>query len=821
MIALRQLDTRSADFEAGFAGLRHWSAQADAQIEARVAEILADVRARGDAAVLEYTARFDALAPASMAALALAPEEMRAAYAAITPAQRDALQAAAARIRSYHERQLEACGRSWSYRDADGTLLGQKVTPLDRVGIYVPGGKAAYPSSVLMNAVPAQVAGVGEIVMVVPTPGGERNALVLAAAHVAGVQRAFTIGGAQAVAALAYGTATIPRVDKITGPGNAYVASAKRRVFGEVGIDMIAGPSEILVIADGSTPADWVAMDLFSQAEHDELAQSLLLCPDAGYLDAVRAAIERLLPTLPRREIIRASLEGRGALILTRSMEEACELSNRIAPEHLEVSSADPAALGAAAQARRRDLPRRLHQREPGRLLRRPEPCAADVRHRPVLLAARRLRLPEAKQHHRSQRSGRKHPGADRGRTGAWRGPAGPCPGREMRLERPDALAAADGQWRSACARGRDQTMNVTPLPERIARTIRQDVQSAAGYAIQPSAGMVKLDAMENPFGLPPALQRELGERLGRAALNRYPLGKGEVAAALARHFAVPAGCRVIIGNGSDELIDLLSVACDVPGAVVLAPLPGFVMYEMSARLRGLRFVGVPLTASFELDEAAMLAAIERERPALTYIAYPNNPTGNLFDDAVIDRIVAAVGAQHGLVVFDEAYQPFSSRTWMQRMAAHPHVLVMRTLSKFGLAGVRLGYMAGADAQLIEQIEKVMPPYNVSVLNAEATLFALEHADVFAGQAALLRAERARLAAALAALPGVTVFPSDANMLLVRVPDSKRGFEGLKARGVLVKHIAGLHPLLANCLRLTVGTPEENNLLIEALKASL
>jgi histidinol-phosphate aminotransferase len=261
-------------------------------------------------------------------------------------------------------------------------------------------------------------------------------------------------------------------------------------------------------------------------------------------------------------------------------------------------------------------------------------------------------------------------------------------------------------------------------------------------------------------------------------------------------------------------------VACDVPGAVVLAPLPGFVMYEMSARLRGLRFVGVPLTASFALDEAAMLAAIERERPALTYIAYPNNPTGNLFDDAAIDRLVAAIGGQHGLVVFDEAYQPFSSRSWMQRMAAHPHVLVMRTLSKFGLAGVRLGYMAGATA-LIEQIEKVMPPYNVSVLNAEATLFALEHADVFAGQAALLRAERARLAAALAALPGVTVFPSDANMLLVRVPDSKRGFEGLKARGVLVKHIAGLHPLLANCLRLTVGTHEENNLLIEALKASL
>jgi histidinol dehydrogenase len=341
-VQLRQLDTRSADFEAGFARLRHWSAEADAQIESRVAEILADVRRRGDAAVLECTARLDALPARSIGELALSRDEMRAAFDAIPPAQREALQAAARRIRSYHERQLDACGRSWSYRDDDGTLLGQKVTPLDRAGIYVPGGKAAYPSSLLMNALPAQVAGVGEIVMVVPTPRGERNALVLAAAHVAGVHRAYTIGGAQAIAALAYGTETIPRVDKITGPGNAYVASAKRHVFGQVGIDMIAGPSEILVIADGSTPADWVAMDLFSQAEHDELAQSLLLCPDAAYLDAVRASIVRLLPSLPREKIIRASLEGRGALILTRSMEEACELSNRIAPEHLEVSSADP-----------------------------------------------------------------------------------------------------------------------------------------------------------------------------------------------------------------------------------------------------------------------------------------------------------------------------------------------------------------------------------------------------------------------------------------------------------------------------------------------
>jgi histidinol dehydrogenase len=337
-----RLSTASASFEAEFKARLHWSAQADAQIEQRVADILADVQQRGDAAVLDYTARFDGVQAASMAALELTQTEFKAAFESIPAAQRDALQAAASRVRSYHEAQKKACGDSWSYRDADGTLLGQKVTPIDRVGIYVPGGKATYPSSVLMNAIPAHVAGVAEIIMVVPTPRGEKNAMVLAAAYVAGITRAFTIGGAQAVAALAYGTATIQKVDKITGPGNAYVAAAKRRVFGAVGIDMIAGPSEILVLADGTTPPDWVAMDLFSQAEHDELAQSILLCPDAAYIEQVQASIDRLLPAMPRHRIIASSLNDRGALILTRSMEEACEISNRVAPEHLEVSSLEP-----------------------------------------------------------------------------------------------------------------------------------------------------------------------------------------------------------------------------------------------------------------------------------------------------------------------------------------------------------------------------------------------------------------------------------------------------------------------------------------------
>ncbi|MGV0961533.1 MAG: histidinol dehydrogenase [Limnohabitans sp.] len=337
-----QLSTLDAGFEAAFAARLHWSADTDAAIEQRVADILADVRQRGDAAVLDYTQRFDGLQAADVKALEITQAELQAALDSLPAAQREALQAAAARVRKYHEAQKKASGESWSYRDEDGTLLGQKVTPLDRVGIYVPGGKAAYPSSVLMNAIPAHVAGVQDIIMVVPTPNGVRNPLVLAAACVAGVSRAFTVGGAQAVAALAYGTATISKVDKITGPGNAYVASAKKRVFGTVGIDMIAGPSEILVLADGSTPAEWVAMDLFSQAEHDELAQSILLCPDAAYIAQVQAAIDGLLPEMPRREIIAKSLNDRGALILTRNMEEACAISNRIAPEHLEVSSRDP-----------------------------------------------------------------------------------------------------------------------------------------------------------------------------------------------------------------------------------------------------------------------------------------------------------------------------------------------------------------------------------------------------------------------------------------------------------------------------------------------
>ena len=341
-LKIRKLDSSDAAFNATLAAVLAFEASEDEAIERAVAQILADVKTRGDAAVLDYTNRFDRLNASSVAALELPVAALEAALEGLAPKQRAALEAAAARVRGYHEKQKIECGsHSWQYTEADGTVLGQKVTPLDRAGIYVPGGKAAYPSSVLMNAIPARVAGVREIVMVVPTPDGVQNPLVLAAALLGGVDRVFTIGGAQAVAALAYGTETVPAVDKICGPGNAYVASAKRRVFGTVGIDMIAGPSEILVLCDGTTDPRWVAMDLFSQAEHDELAQSILLCPDETFIARVEDAINDLLPTMPRRDVIARSLEGRGALVKVRDMAEACAIANQIAPEHLEISALD------------------------------------------------------------------------------------------------------------------------------------------------------------------------------------------------------------------------------------------------------------------------------------------------------------------------------------------------------------------------------------------------------------------------------------------------------------------------------------------------
>ncbi|HEX2010671.1 MAG TPA: histidinol-phosphate transaminase [Roseateles sp.] len=347
---------------------------------------------------------------------------------------------------------------------------------------------------------------------------------------------------------------------------------------------------------------------------------------------------------------------------------------------------------------------------------------------------------------------------------------------------------------------------------------IREDVRATQAYPVQSAAGLIKLDTMENPFRLPEALQRQLGERLGRVAINRYPAERTQVLAqALAVHAGMPAGCGITLGNGSDEIITMLTMAVSRPGAKILSPLPSFVMYGISARYQGLEFVGVPLTADFELDEAAMLAAIAEHRPALIYLAYPNNPTGNLWDAGAIERIVRAAP---GLVVMDEAYQPFAARDSMGLLSQYANVLVMRTMSKFGLAGVRIGYLLGEQG-LIAEIDKIRPPFNVGVLNAEAGLFALEHAEVYTEQARVLRAERDQLLDALRAMPGIAPFPSQGNMILARVADAAQVFAAMKSRGVLIKNVSAMHPLLANCLRLTIGTPDENVAMLAALKESL
>jgi histidinol-phosphate aminotransferase len=366
----------------------------------------------------------------------------------------------------------------------------------------------------------------------------------------------------------------------------------------------------------------------------------------------------------------------------------------------------------------------------------------------------------------------------------------------------------------------------MTAVPANPLDRIRPDVRAMHAYVVQDATGYLKLDAMENPFALPPDLQAALGQRLGQLALNRYPGPRyADLRAALAQHAGLPEGHALILGNGSDELISLVALACARPGAMVLAPEPGFVMYAMSAKLQGLGYVGVPLTPDFELDEAAMLAAMAQHRPAITFLAYPNNPTATLWDEGAMQRIIDAAGAQGGLVVVDEAYQPFASRTWLDRMRAEPqrnaHVLLMRTLSKFGLAGVRLGYLIGP-AALVGEIDKVRPPYNVSVLNGEAALFALEHAAVFAAQAHQLREQRSALVEALRAIPGIEkCWDSEANMVLVRVQDAARTFGGLRERKVLIKNVSTMHPLLANCLRLTVGTAADNAIMLQALQASL
>lgn len=815
---INRLDTAEADFEARFTRLLHWSPEQDQGIEQAVSAILADVQARGDEALMDYTRRFDRLDVHEAAGLRLSQAELQAALDGLPAAERQALERAAERVRRYHEHQRTS---SWMYTEADGTRLGQRVLPLDRVGLYVPGGKAAYPSSVLMNAIPAQVAGVKELVMVVPTPDGVRNPAVLAAACLAGIQEVYTIGGAQAVAALAYGTRSIRPVDKIVGPGNAYVAEAKRRVFGTVGIDMIAGPSEILVVSDGSVPADWVAVDLFSQAEHDEMAQAILISPDAAFLDAVVEAIARLLPGQPRRAVIGKSLADRGALIHVRSMQEAAELVNRVAPEHLELAVRDVDGLLADIRHAGAIFMGRWGCEALG------DYCAGPSHVLPTMRTPR-FSSPLGV-YDFQKRSSLIEPSA----TGADHlakvaATLARAEGLEAHAQSAEYRLGGDAHQATA------GTVSPARIAARVERHVRPDVQRMAAYHVADATDAIKLDAMENPWRLPGALQAELAQRLAALAINRYPSGNTYTALkqAIARHDGLDGIDGLVLGNGSDELISLLCQLVAQPGATIMAPAPSFVMYEMGARLAGVGFVPVPLRPDFSLDREAMLQAIETHRPALVFLAYPNNPTGNLFD---ADDVRAILQATDGLVVLDEAYAPFAGgASWLSQLTAWPNLAVMRTCSKWGLAGARIGYLASAPAWAA-QLDKIRPPYNISALDAETACFAFQHHADFDHQTQALCTERQTLVQRLQALRGPQglshVYPTAANFVLVRLAGGQddasspsratRVAAAMRAAGVLIKDASRMHPALAECLRLTVGAPEENEAMLQALAAAL
>ena len=830
---INRLDTAEADFEARFTRLLHWSPEQDQGIEQAVSAILADVQARGDEALMDYTRRFDRLEVHEAAGLRLSQGELQAALDGLPALERQALERAAERIRRYHEHQRTS---SWMYTEADGTRLGQRVLPLDRVGLYVPGGKAAYPSSVLMNAIPAQVAGVKELVMVVPTPDGVRNPAVLAAACLAGIQEVYTIGGAQAVAALAYGTRSIRPVDKIVGPGNAYVAEAKRRVFGTVGIDMIAGPSEILVVSDGSVPADWVAVDLFSQAEHDEMAQAILISPDAAFLDAVAEAIARLLPGQPRRAVIGKSLADRGALIHVRSMQEAAELVNRVAPEHLELAVRDVDGLLADIRHAGAIFMGRWGCEALG------DYCAGPSHVLPTMRTPR-FSSPLGVYDFQKRSSliepsatGADHLAKVAATLARAEGLEAHAQSAEYRLGGDGGNATAAGQVASdgGVAPAAAGTVSAAQIAARVERHVRPDVQRMAAYHVADATDAIKLDAMENPWRLPGALQAELAQRLAALAINRYPSGNTYTALkqAIARHDGLDGIDGLVLGNGSDELISLLCQLVAQPGATIMAPAPSFVMYEMGARLAGVGFVPVPLRPDFSLDREAMLQAIETHRPALVFLAYPNNPTGNLFD---ADDVRAILQATDGLVVLDEAYAPFAGgASWLPQLQAWPNLAVMRTCSKWGLAGARIGYLASAPAWAA-QLDKIRPPYNISVLDAETACFAFQHHADFDQQTRTLCAERQTLVQRLQAMQGPQglshVYPTAANFVLVRLAGGQGDGAGpsratrvaaaMRAAGVLIKDASRMHPALAECLRLTVGAPEENEAMLQALAAAL
>ena len=842
---LLRLDAQAPDFETRW---RAWlGRRRDDAAAVDVADIIAAVRQRGDAALLEYTARWDRWQPRSAADLTVAPERCAAALAGLEPGLRAALQEAADSIAAYHERQRAAL-----FSEPHPGPLSTRMQALDCVGLYVPGGSAAYPSTALMNALPARAAGVGCMVMVSPSPDGRLDESVLAAAAICGVHRVLRIGGAQAIAALAYGTETVPAVDKILGPGNRYVAAAKRALYGQVGLDMPAGPSEVLIIADADADPAWLAADLLAQAEHDPDATSMLVSPDAGLIDATVAEVRRQLPALPRAAIAAQSLRARGVAVRVPELAAATALCNRVAPEHLQLCVADPAALLGAVRsagaiflgahnaealgdycagpshvlptggAARFSSPLGVYDfvRRSSVLDLSPTDCA---RWAPVAATIARAEGLEA------------HARAAERRAGALE-PAEPA---EPAASDVDAAAAARAaRWLRASLReetayvtgaagGATPATPATPAAGTAAATSATGATSAAGATpAAPGAPgaddvpvSIKLDAMESPHPLPAALGEAWRQRLASVALQRYPdaaCADLVAAARVAMGIAEPWG--ILVGNGSDELIQMLALALAAPGRVLLSPGPSFSMYRRLAVAAGMSYRECPLAEDLSVDGAALRAAMRRHRPALTVIANPNNPTGQL---CAPETLRAALREADGPVLVDEAYLAYSGVDSAPLLETFgDRLLLLRTLSKIGLAGLRVGWLIG-HRRWTEQLDKLRLPYNVNGLSQAVAALALAHYPQFLSAAQRVVAEREALRGQLDAIAGVHCWPSQANFLLLRVPGAERVARALRAQGTAVKCLHGSHARLDNCLRVTVGTARENAIFLRQLRAAL
>ncbi len=759
-------------------------------VERAVEGILAAVRQDGDSALRRFTREFDQVEPDQFRASA---DEIRGLAEQVGPDLRRSLAIAIANVRLFHERQLQV---SWTMARAPGVSLGMRVRPLDAVGIYVPGGKAAYPSTVLMNAIPAQVAGVKRIAAVTPPATFRANPVVACVFSMLGLDEVYLVGGAQAIGALAYGTASIPRVDKIVGPGNAYVAAAKRQVFGQVAIDAVAGPSEVVVVADATANPAWVAADLLSQAEHDEAASAIAVTWDHEVARQIAVEVERQVELLPRAAIARASLDAFGAVFLVDGPEAACALVDRLAPEHVELQVADPAALAEG-----------IHHA--GALFLGPYTAEvvgdylAGPNHVLPTNGTARFASPLGVYDFQARTSVLRYESA------------------AFEAEAPDIVRLAQAEGLGAHAQAARIRLNAEPNAEPNAGKplavdplafVKTSVRQLAAYHLEPFRAPVKLNQNENPHDLPADIKEEVLARLRDRPWCRYP---DFVPEALVAKLAVHAGWvpeGVIAGNGSNELLQALLAVCVAPGTQVATLDPTFSLYGLLVGVGGGRLLKIALNADLDFDSDALERAVRVAD--VSVLCSPNNPTGRQIPRPVVERLLTCA---RGLVVLDEAYVEFAPDAMGDLLARHRHLVIVRTFSKaMGLAGLRVGYLLG-DPALVREVAKAKLPYNLNFFSQVAAEVALDHVDRIRPTVETLKAERTRVAARLRALPDVEPMPTDANFMLVRTPEPpRRVFEGLLERGVLVRDVSG-HPALAQYFRFNVGTPEENDLFLKAL----